>query len=122
MCTNGSDRHAESCCLLGRAQPGQAAVSKVDASKVWALAASTQDDDLLDDDELLTEEDQRPPTVPGTLQSETRGPEDTGGSAGLCQVHLLTCGFWALAAERAGPEAARAARRLTSVGVSVTFR
>lgn len=50
------------------AAQSQPAVSKADASKVWALAASTQDDDLLDDDELLTEEDQRPPVVPGTLQ------------------------------------------------------
>ena len=68
------------------------AVSKVDASKVWTLAASTQDDDLLDDDDLLTEEDQRPPVVPGTLQFERGGQEGTG-SAGLCQVHLFTCGL-----------------------------
>ena len=47
------------------AAQSQPAVSKADASKVWALAASTQDDDLLDDDELLTDQDQRLPEVPG---------------------------------------------------------
>eukprot|EP00891_Asterochloris_glomerata_P003893 jgi/Astpho2/3893/fgenesh1_pg.00062_%23_60_t len=53
------------------AAQSQPAVSKADASKVWALAASTQDDDLLDDDELLTEEDQRPPVVPAASDCTT---------------------------------------------------
>ncbi len=101
------------------AAQSQPAVSKADASKVWALAASTQDDDLLDDDELLTEEDQRPPVVPGTLQLRE---EDQRVLAVLgcarCTFPLVGC--WALAADRAGPEAARGARcaRYTSsVGV-----
>ena len=80
------------------APQGQAAVSKVDASKVWALAASTQDDDLLDDDELLTEEDQRPPTVPGTLQSETRDQRILAAVLGCarCTSSLVDFGRWLL--------------------------
>ena len=98
----------------GAAAPqSQASVSKVDASKVWALAASTQDDDILDDDELLTEEDQRPPVVPGTLQYETGGPEDTV-DAGWCQCTSPLEGSWALAA-------ARGARCTSAVGASGDF-